>query len=85
MSIIPCPHCGADIREDAKFCRHCGSSEADGWSDEADYSSEDDFDYDEYVAENLSGGVTNTKTSPLWRFVAVVLLLIFLAWAFSAF
>ena len=22
---VPCPHCGEEIRADARFCRHCGS------------------------------------------------------------
>jgi sarcosine oxidase delta subunit len=76
---VPCPHCGEEIRADAKFCQHCGSSDADGWRDESgDDAGDDDFDYDEFVEENFSGRATNTKTRPLWRLVAVVLLLAFL-------
>lgn len=73
-----CPHCGADIRSNARFCRHCGSSDSDGWRESDDYGNdEDDFDYEQFVEENFSEGVTNTQTRPLWRLVAVVLLLLF--------
>ena len=75
-SLIPCPHCGEEIREDAGFCRHCGSSDADGWRDEYD-TDVDEFDYDDYVADEFSTTVANTRTRPLWRLVAVVLLIVF--------
>jgi uncharacterized membrane protein YvbJ len=76
---VSCPHCGAEIRDDARFCRDCGSSDADGWQDEyGDDVGDDDFDYEEFVEENFSGRATNTRTRPLWRLVAVVLLLAFL-------
>lgn len=35
---------------------------------------DDDFDYDEFIEENFSSGLTNTQTRPLWRLVAVILL-----------
>jgi uncharacterized membrane protein YvbJ len=73
---VPCPHCGEEIRADARFCRHCGSSDADGWSEE-DETDMDDFDYEQFVEENFTTGSTNTRTRPLWRLVAVVLLLLF--------
>lgn len=81
MDFVPCPHCGADIRADAKSCRQCGSSDADGWRDEFDgddaFDDEDDqdFDDDSYVEDNFSPGLTNTQTAPIWRFVAALLLL----------
>lgn len=76
-STVPCPHCGGMIRADANFCRHCGSSEADGWGSE-DYDTEDDFDYEQFVQEHFSEGRLSHSLSPLWRVVAVVLLLAFL-------
>jgi hypothetical protein len=76
---VPCPHCGAEIRSDAKFCRHCGSSDSDGWQDDDDYGTDmDDFDYDQFVEDNFSSSVTTTQTRPLWRLVAVLLLVLFL-------
>jgi uncharacterized membrane protein YvbJ len=76
VSNIPCPHCGEEILADAKFCRHCGSSDADGWREE-DETDVDDFDYEQFVEENFATGSTNTQTRPVWRLVAVVLLLLF--------
>ena len=72
-----CPHCGAEISLDAKFCRYCGSSESDGWRDETE-SEISDFDYDEYIAENFPSNRQPTSISPLWRIVALVLLILFL-------
>ncbi len=77
-SIVPCPHCGGEIHSGAKFCRHCGSSDSDGWRDDEDYDTDvDDFDYDQYVEENFPERVTNTQTRPVWRLVAVILLILF--------
>lgn len=78
---VPCPHCGAMIDDDARFCRHCGSSEADGWreawsEDQADW--EDEFDYESFVEENFSESSVNKRTRPIWRLTAAVLLLCFI-------
>lgn len=84
-STAPCPHCGVLIRLDSKFCRHCGSSESDGWrhvtdDDFADDDvTDDDFDYDEFIDQEFSTSVTNRQTRPIWRLVAIVLLLLFAA------
>ena len=72
-----CPHCGAEIDADATFCNQCGSSESDGWKDEDVEVGIDEFDYDEFVADNFSDSNMNAQTHPLWRWVAVVLLLAF--------
>ncbi len=71
---VPCPHCGADIAADAHFCRHCGSSDADGWKEDWENEDEDDFDYQQFVQDNFSAQVTNTATPVIWRLTAVVLL-----------
>jgi endogenous inhibitor of DNA gyrase (YacG/DUF329 family) len=84
LTTLPCPHCGAEISANANFCRHCGSSDADGWRDDsAEADDEDDFDYDAFVEQNFSSGVTNTRVAPLWRFVALLLLLAFVIWALT--
>ncbi len=70
---VPCPHCGGEIRSDANFCRHCGSSEADGWQDEA-YDDTDDFDYEQFVDDNFSESTRSTRLPPLWRVVVLVIL-----------
>jgi hypothetical protein len=76
---FPCPHCGAAVRTGARFCRHCGSSDDDGWRD-ADHSyddQDDDFDYDRFIQDEFATTMANTRTRPIWRFAAVVLLMIF--------
>ena len=81
---VPCPHCAQLIDEDASFCRYCGSSDQDGWRDEydeADYG-EDDFDYDEFVRENFASSPVATQTRPIWKFVAIILLILFLSSVF---
>ena len=50
--------------------------EADDW--------EDDFDYESFVEENFSGSMTNTETKPLWRFVSLTMLILFVLYAFFA-
>lgn len=80
ISLVPCPHCGGEIRHDASFCRHCGSSDADGWSVEgSDLGYDDDFDYDQYIEEHHSSSLTSRTLSPLWRAVIVVLVVAFVA------
>lgn len=75
---VRCPHCGAAIGAKATFCRHCGGSDSDAWRDEGEIDTDiDDFDYEQFVDENFSERVTNTQTPTLWRFVAVMLLLLF--------
>lgn len=76
-SWVSCPNCGGEIRADATFCRHCGSSESDAWGPDDDWSTDDDFDYDEFVEQNYGESVTNTQTAPLWRLVAIILLVLF--------
>ncbi|MEM8668836.1 MAG: zinc ribbon domain-containing protein [Planctomycetota bacterium] len=78
---VPCPTCGADIRADASFCRHCGASDSDDWNEDGDWEEDhDEFDYDEFVQNEFGQGepgqsVTNTNTAPIWRLVAVILLI----------
>jgi hypothetical protein len=31
---IACPHCGGEIKRSAKACRHCGSDDRTGWSED---------------------------------------------------
>ena len=64
-----CPHCGAELRLNALFCRQCGASEDSGWGDDSEAWSEpwttsdneeeedsyqaDDFDYDEFISREF--------------------------------
>lgn len=49
-----CPHCGAELKDGAKFCPHCGSDETTGWAEGAEFADEELPDYDEIV-ENEFG------------------------------
>ncbi|MFT5522530.1 MAG: hypothetical protein ACI9G1_001037 [Pirellulaceae bacterium] len=49
MDYEVCEFCGADLPEDAEFCRKCGASDEAGWSDDSEYYDDDDeFDDDEF-------------------------------------
>ena len=73
-SIVPCPHCGGDIDPDATVCDHCGSSASDGWREPDADSYEDDFDYDEFVRDQLSEANFSTTVPAVWRWTTLLLL-----------
>jgi len=54
-----CPHCGAEIKPDATFCRHCGSDKNTGWKDGAEFADEELPDYEE-ILENEFGDNPNS-------------------------
>ena len=76
-----CPHCGATLRSDAKMCRECGADANCGWNDEdanSEYSAEDDFDYDEYIAREFPGdALPGTAKSQNW--IRLILLLVIIS------
>lgn len=51
---MTCPHCGAELKPDATFCRQCGSDKNTGWKDGAEFADEELPDYDE-ILENEFG------------------------------
>lgn len=83
-----CPNCGEEVRTDWKACPACGSDEETGWKQdyagEGDASTEglandsdDDFDYDEYVAREFPD-TFQPKPNPrqFWGWLFLVLALI---------
>ncbi len=86
-----CPHCGAQVPVGAAACRECGSDEETGWANEGDqwntgvedgYQPDDDFDYDNFVAEEFpehAGGASRFSPSKLAIRVIIVLVVISLA------
>jgi hypothetical protein len=54
----------------------------DDWDEDDADDWDDDFDYESFVEQNFSDKMTNTETKPLWRWVSVILLVVF---AFSVF
>ncbi|WP_197169246.1 zinc ribbon domain-containing protein [Novipirellula galeiformis] len=75
-STFSCPHCGAELRGGATFCRHCGSSDDDGWKTESDeVDGEDDFDYEEFVREEFSDNSVVTSKLKTWQVIVILLIL----------
>jgi hypothetical protein len=69
-----CPHCGAEVANDAVVCPECGSDDETGWSEETAY---DGLGlYDEPVAQGYSlrmkWGVTAVTLLILFAFIAAV-------------
>ena|SRR5438067_1151215 len=87
-----CPCCGAEVAVGAPVCRECGASDEFGWDEgywgddelPAGYSSDDDFDYDEFVGEEFPAHAPLKRRFRRWVVVFVVLLTCaaFLAWTF---
>lgn len=80
---VPCPHCGGEIAATASSCRHCGSSDQDGWRDD-DIGVDDDFDYDDFVDENFSGSRRARLPARIWQWTAAGLLLLLLSYLLTA-
>ena len=92
-----CPHCGAEVPQGAISCRECGSDDETGWSESAGeweenvaspgYGSDDDFDYDEFIANEFPGH--GRAPAPggrwTWTIVVTVVTLAFLLWALARF
>ena len=75
---VNCPHCGAEISESASFCKHCGSSDEDGWR-EVDSSSfgDDDFDYDSFVESEFGERGMRSGFPWVWQLISILLLISF--------
>lgn len=50
--------------------------EDEEFDDDGDYGDDDDFDYEQFIEDNYGQQLTNTETKPIWRLVAVVLLVL---------
>ncbi len=81
-----CPNCGADVPLKALACPDCGADESTGWNDRAKSQNlalpDDEFDYDEFVKEEVgSGKASPAKTGGVrwfWWAVALVLAAVWL-------
>lgn len=79
-----CPHCGAELKDGAKFCPHCGSDETTGWADGAEFADEELPDYDEIVENELgddpkSPYYKKKKATPMTVVAVVIVVLAFVA------
>jgi hypothetical protein len=86
-----CPHCGAPVPQGALACRQCGSDAETGWGDSGDtglaegYEPDDDFDYDEFVAEEFPDHASPSPEAALRKFaLRVVIALIVLSFVIAA-
>jgi uncharacterized membrane protein YvbJ len=78
---VACPHCGEEIDRKAKACRHCGSDEQTGWSqdtylDGIDLPEEGEYE-DGLEAEGFRKSAPS-RTRILLGALAIVLAFIFL-------
>ena len=73
---VPCPFCGADIDQNAKHCKHCGSDDLTGWNTQSTEGLIDWEDDEELTDENKKGNWMGAGVG----IVAIVLIAIFL-WA----
>ena len=78
-----CPHCGSDVPVTAAACRECGSDDETGWSAKSDQHAEgydDEFDYDEFVANEFPDSARHASGPQLRTWVIrIVILLMCLA------
>lgn len=80
---VACPHCGEEIKRDAKVCRHCGSDDRTGWSeatylDGIDLPEEGEYD-DSLEAEGLRKATTG-RGRILIAAIAMGLVMLFAVW-----
>ncbi|MFN0206854.1 MAG: zinc-ribbon domain-containing protein [Planctomycetota bacterium] len=79
-----CPHCGSNVRQNAKFCRECGSDARTGWARDAETDSlelpdrefTDDGDYQDFLAREGLGGKRKGSALKRWFVVTVILLVL---------
>ena len=75
-----CPVCGEEVPGGSKSCPECGACEKSGWSGTgADDLPDDEFDYDEFVANEFGSGPKKSQVQWMWVIVAAVLFVV-LAW-----
>jgi len=82
-----CPNCGAPVPTGSKACPECGSDEETGWSDAAHADNlgipDENFDYEEFVKREFDQeGSVPRGVHWAWWLVAVVLILVFIAFWF---
>lgn len=77
-----CPVCGEEVPARAVACPVCGADHRSGWREDADQSGglglpDDEFDYDEFVAQEFGGRPKSSHLNPIWWIAGIVLLVAF--------
>jgi hypothetical protein len=90
-----CSHCGAEVPAGAMSCRECGSDDETGWSESAGewedcvpssgYGSDDEFDYDEFVANEFPDQAPPSGRRRAWRAAVAIVVVAFSLWALVRF
>ena len=79
-----CPHCGAEVPEEALACPECGSCSETGWSTKASYdrigvdSDDEAFDYEGFLEEEFGDGRPARRSAMQWVWAIVAFLLLVL-------
>jgi hypothetical protein len=78
-----CPVCGEEVPPRALACPECGADEESEWKEGAEYEhagfSEEEFDYEAFVAEEFGGGKKKSGRQLVWWIAAIVVLAALLA------
>jgi len=79
-----CPVCGEDVPPSALACPECGADHNSGWKADADLDGLDlpdnDFNYDQFLAEEFGTGRKTSGIKPVWWITAVILLAAMVSW-----
>ena len=83
-----CPVCGEDVPRNARACPECGADEKSGWGPDAHIQDgldlpDEEFDYEDFVKEEFSGGSSRSRKHLLLGAVAAIMLIIFLILYFA--
>jgi uncharacterized membrane protein YvbJ len=84
-----CPVCGEDVLRDALACPECGADYNSGWREDADtYDAVDlpdvDFNYDEFVHQELRSSPKPAAIKTIWWITAILVIVAFIAIYFYA-
>ena len=85
---VACPHCGEKIKRDAKACRHCGSDDRTGWSNDTYMDGIDLPEEGDYEDGLEREGFRRPAAGPnRWVMAAVslALILVFAGWLLKNF
>lgn len=74
-----CPVCGAFVPKGAKACPECGADAKSGWQEDNTYDGldlpDEEFDYNEFLAEEFGTAKSKRGLHPVWWITALVLIL----------
>ena len=79
-----CPVCGENVPSRARACPECGADHNSGWRLDANGAGgldlpDEEFDYDEFVAQEFGDGARPPGIKPIWWITAIVVLVAMLA------